>query len=349
MSTDKAYERLVKTLKQSPSREWIEQYLDLVKEVIDLGRFENDDPRLVLSSTLRSNFPVTINRRYVLSGFRKGKPLVGFTIPYDFEDLSELISQSQPPEFRYRQWKPHPGEIAEKCPYFLAFEGFPKNRLTPKQKSAWKQAILAEMERCSKSNYKRFHDPLVYQIVVDLTFRNTLLNQVFHKQENDELTINDVVKTDRLTQVPQTTKTRSEVLRISGDVSDIRVDNIYPDETNPGEVFREGMVRQVLVNAYERDPKARQKCIDYYGESCSVCCFNFGDSFGDLGKGFIHVHHLRPLSEIAEEYEIDPIKDLRPVCPNCHAMLHRCSPPLGLNELQQLLQHTKSSSTLSLS
>lgn len=79
--------------------------------------------------------------------------------------------------------------------------------------------------------------------------------------------------------------------------------NVFPDEVTSEEVFREGAVRQVSVNAYERDPKARQKCINYYGVSCSVCNFNFGRVFGELGEGFIHVHHLHPISEIAEEYE----------------------------------------------
>lgn len=117
----------------------------------------------------------------------------------------------------------------------------------------------------------------------------------------------------------------------------------FPDEVDSVQTFREGAVRQVSVNAYEREPKARQKCIDYYGSSCSICGFDFGRAFGQLGKGFIHVHHLRPLSEIAEEYEIDPIKDLRPVCPNCHAMIHRSSPPLSLEQIKMLLKSARGS------
>ncbi len=117
----------------------------------------------------------------------------------------------------------------------------------------------------------------------------------------------------------------------------------FPDEVDAVQTFREGAVRQVSVNAYEREPKARQKCIDYYGSSCSICGFDFGRAFGQLGKGFIHVHHLRPLSEIAEEYEIDPIKDLRPVCPNCHAMIHRRSPPFSLEEIKMLLKSARGS------
>jgi putative restriction endonuclease len=113
--------------------------------------------------------------------------------------------------------------------------------------------------------------------------------------------------------------------------------SFFPDEVDSAERFREGAVRQVSVNAYERDPKARQKCIDYYGLNCSVCNFNFGKVYGQLGEGFIHVHHLRPISEIAEEYEVDPVKDLRPVCPNCHAMIHRTHRPYSIEEMKNII------------
>ncbi|MEG1241999.1 MAG: HNH endonuclease, partial [Oscillospiraceae bacterium] len=47
------------------------------------------------------------------------------------------------------------------------------------------------------------------------------------------------------------------------------------------------------------------------------------ERYGEVGKNFIHVHHKIPLNEISEEYVVDPVNDLIPVCPNCHAMLHR--------------------------
>ncbi|MEG3845131.1 DUF3427 domain-containing protein [Microcoleus sp. herbarium14] len=112
---------------------------------------------------------------------------------------------------------------------------------------------------------------------------------------------------------------------------------IFPDEISPSTTFREGTVCKVSVNAYERNPVVRQKCIEHYGATCYVCCFNFGKVFGELGDGFIHIHHLRPLSEIGEEYEVNPVEDLRPVCPNCHAMIHRRSPPLTIEEIKALL------------
>lgn len=55
-------------------------------------------------------------------------------------------------------------------------------------------------------------------------------------------------------------------------------------------------------------------------------------------EGLIHVHHLKPLGEVGEGYLLDPVADLRPVCPNCHAMLHRRKPALGIDELLQTLR-----------
>jgi predicted HNH restriction endonuclease len=68
-----------------------------------------------------------------------------------------------------------------------------------------------------------------------------------------------------------------------------------------------------------------------------VCGFNFGAAYGELAEGFIHVHHIRPLSEIGEEYKVDPISDLRPVCPNCHAIIHLGGETRSIEEVKQLV------------
>jgi len=118
------------------------------------------------------------------------------------------------------------------------------------------------------------------------------------------------------------------------------IDNHFPEEiqSEGTEKFYEGTLKQITVNAYERDSKARQKCIATYGLNCAVCGFNFEEKYGDIGKGFIHVHHLKPLSDLKIQYELDPITDLRPVCPNCHAMLHRKKPPYSIAELKQFIE-----------
>jgi 5-methylcytosine-specific restriction enzyme A len=117
-------------------------------------------------------------------------------------------------------------------------------------------------------------------------------------------------------------------------------DEPFPEEipTNEQEALFEGAKRTITVNAYERSNKARQLCIKHYGTTCIVCDFDFEEKFGEHGKGFIHVHHLTPISDIGEHYEIDPIKDLRPICPNCHSMLHRVEPPLTIEELKDMLK-----------
>jgi len=68
-----------------------------------------------------------------------------------------------------------------------------------------------------------------------------------------------------------------------------------------------------------------------------VCNFDFEKNYGEVGKNFIHVHHLKPLHEITEKYELNPINDLRPVCPNCHAMLHRRKGCFSIAELKDIL------------
>lgn len=110
-----------------------------------------------------------------------------------------------------------------------------------------------------------------------------------------------------------------------------------PDEISAAARYFEGATRTVTVNTYERDPRARMDCIDHYGTKCSVCSFDFEATYGATGKGYIHVHHIVPLSLVGKSYIVDPIKDLRPVCPNCHAMLHRGAVPASIESLKAQL------------
>jgi len=118
----------------------------------------------------------------------------------------------------------------------------------------------------------------------------------------------------------------------------------YPEEDNhPDKVvnystYHEGALRQIYINAYERDRNARNDCLKHYGYKCCVCDFDFEKTYGEIGKKYIHVHHLKPLSEIKEEYEIDPINDLRPICPNCHAMVHRFRTAISIEDLRKSLR-----------
>jgi predicted HNH restriction endonuclease len=101
--------------------------------------------------------------------------------------------------------------------------------------------------------------------------------------------------------------------------------------------YIEGNKKKVSINIYERNYIARRKCISYYGAKCSVCNLVFIDKYGGIGEGFIHVHHIKLMSSIGSKYKIDPIKDLRPVCPNCHAMLHQKNPPFSIEEMYNIV------------
>ncbi len=115
----------------------------------------------------------------------------------------------------------------------------------------------------------------------------------------------------------------------------------FPEEVADPKTFYEGATKQVAVNVYERSPAARQACLNHYGSNCFVCGFNFEKQYGKSGAGFIHVHHLKPLSEIGTKYKLDPVRDLRPVCPNCHAMIHKRTPPYTIQEMKKMLSETR--------
>lgn len=106
------------------------------------------------------------------------------------------------------------------------------------------------------------------------------------------------------------------------------------------QTYKEGKKVEVEQNRYERNPQARQDCINFYGKACMVCGFDFEKIYGEIGKGFIHVHHIKEISSIGKEYVVDPIKDLRPVCPNCHAMLHQKKPAFTIEELKEILNRS---------
>ena len=110
---------------------------------------------------------------------------------------------------------------------------------------------------------------------------------------------------------------------------------VYPDDLPNGRSYWEGAVVKTRVNRYERDPRARKECLNKHGRSCKVCDLQFSDRYGDIGDGFIHVHHTKPFGVLRREYRLDPKKDLVPVCPNCHAMLHRRDPPFSIDELKE--------------
>ena len=86
---------------------------------------------------------------------------------------------------------------------------------------------------------------------------------------------------------------------------------------------REGAITQVSITRRERNQKLRQVCLDKYGYVCQCCGIDFEKVYGEIGREFIEVHHLFPISQTEGEHDLNPEKDLIPLCSNCHSMIHR--------------------------
>lgn len=112
----------------------------------------------------------------------------------------------------------------------------------------------------------------------------------------------------------------------------------FPDELVARAKYVEGAVKVVQVNAHERNASARKACLRLHGLGCSVCKVRLQERYGVVGKGFIHVHHLKPLARARGKYELNPETDLVPVCPNCHAMLHRKKRMLSPQQLRDKMK-----------
>lgn len=110
------------------------------------------------------------------------------------------------------------------------------------------------------------------------------------------------------------------------------------EEIQAGQMLPEGAKRTLVVNGYERNPLARKRCLDHHGTRCAVCGLDLAERYGPQAKGVIHVHHLTPLTEVDTSYEVDPVNDLVPVCPNCHAVIHKRRPPYSLAEVRNMLR-----------
>lgn len=138
---------------------------------------------------------------------------------------------------------------------------------------------------------------------------------------------------------------------IKSRTNSVEEDSIYiPEEIIDEDGLPEGAKKQININAYERNKEAREECIEHYKRinngkiKCEICEFEFSDAYGEKFKNKIHIHHITELSEIGEEYIVDPINDLLPVCPNCHMILHSKRPAHTPDEVKKYIEIAKGNS-----
>lgn len=100
----------------------------------------------------------------------------------------------------------------------------------------------------------------------------------------------------------------------------------------------EGKKTLYYTNKYERNVGNRNSAIAIHGTKCMACGFDFNKIYGGIGKGFIEVHHIKPLYSFDGETDIDPKEDLVCVCSNCHRMIHRKKEMiLSIDEIKTIL------------
>lgn len=187
-------------------------------------------------------------------------------------------------------------------------------------------------------SWNKEEDKLAHRVIIDF---DTILNA-----DREPILNWDTLKQD----LPKGNWTpQSSGIKINKDISE-KLEKIWFDFLNKKDVddisftenkYYEGNPSHVLITKYERNPYARKACIEKHGLSCSVCSFNFEEKYGELGEGFIQVHHLHQISTMRKEHIINPIDDLRPICPNCHAMIHKRKEPYTIEELAEILKKEK--------
>lgn len=133
-----------------------------------------------------------------------------------------------------------------------------------------------------------------------------------------------------------------QIRKAYGDIPQQAIEAAQTTDEDPDQLFTEGAQCNIVADCYERSRSARQACLQANGTACAICGFDFAKAYGPEFAGIIQVHHITPISEIGHEYQVDPVHDLIPVCPNCHVALH--SKPGGTytpDELRALLHRTE--------
>lgn len=103
------------------------------------------------------------------------------------------------------------------------------------------------------------------------------------------------------------------------------------------ESLSDGNASKRFTTVYERNPRLRKQALLVHGTTCKACGFNFKKFYGEYAGDFIHIHHIRPVSDGV--MIIDPEKDLVPLCANCHAIVHRRKDKvLTIEELRTMIQ-----------
>lgn len=126
---------------------------------------------------------------------------------------------------------------------------------------------------------------------------------------------------------------RSLVTILSLPLSLLEESVVWEDEE--ADSRQEGAVVVKESRSYERSRFNRAVCLSQYGFQCRGCGQNSEEKYGPLSTEVIDVHHIVPVSQMGGPKKLDPLRDLVPLCPNCHRVVHSENPPLSISELRK--------------
>ena len=171
-NNQESHERLIEWIKKMTSnRDWINDYFDLAREMIDFTELTSDDPMLVTSITKNDGIGIIIGQRYVLKPHSNGR--VGLIMPLDYDqqnyNTDRVVHEAEDYFFR--------NKIREAR--WLVFERTDRIKFHENIKISWKKAVLSELERGKISGFKRYHEPIVYEAIMNPIYRAKLLDETF--------------------------------------------------------------------------------------------------------------------------------------------------------------------------
>ena len=119
------------------------------------------------------------------------------------------------------------------------------------------------------------------------------------------------------------------------------LEDSIPNNSSEISGYPEGALKVMKVNRYERNLKNKVNAILIHGNHCHACGVDLSQLYGEIATGCIEIHHKVKVSELGENYVINPTNDLVPLCPNCHTVTHQRHPPFTVDEIKKMLEQNK--------
>jgi len=107
------------------------------------------------------------------------------------------------------------------------------------------------------------------------------------------------------------------------------------DLENEHLLVSEGHLRLRTATKASRSQALRKLALKMHGSICTACGLDFHAKYKAVKRDCIELHHVVPISEGIRE---NTIKNLIPLCPNCHRVAHTTQPPLSISAIRRMLQ-----------